>query len=114
MGVKVVFSSNDFSAAATLNDSPAASVVASHLPIEALVQIGGSDVYFFVDFTVEVANLVEEVEPGAVAYWPAGSALCVFYGTQPVTPVEVIGKLDDAPDAFKRVMSGDEIVLKKA
>ncbi len=114
MGAKVVFSSNNFSVTATLNDSPAAGVVASHLPIDALVQTGGSDIYFFVDFTVEAANLVEEVEPGTLAYWPAGSALCVFHGTEPVTPVEVIGKLDVAPDAFKKVMSGDEIALKMA
>lgn len=112
--MKVILSSRDVTMRATLDDNPAAAAVAAKLPIEGLAQTRGAEVFFFVDFAVEENDPTEEAPPGTIAYWPAGSAICIFYGSRPMTPVEVIGKLDDDPVLWRKVISGDSIMMKKA
>jgi len=111
---KISIVCNDISMTASLNDSPAAQALLTSLPLEGLVQARGDEVYFFVNFSVDTGDLVEEVATGTIAYWPAGSAVCMFYGSEPVTPVEVIGKLDGDPVEWRGIMSGEEIKVTKA
>ncbi len=113
MGEKVRFISRDLVMTATLNDSAAAAAVASHMPLDGLAQTAGAEVYFFVDFTLEDENPTEDTPPGTIAYWSAGSAICVFFGAQPITPVTVIGVLDGDPNEWRNVVSGTEIRLEK-
>ncbi len=50
------------------------------------------------------------VETGTIAYWPMGSALCVFYGkSQPYSPVSILGKIINNLELFKQVKSGATI-----
>ena len=114
MAQKVVLKCKNISMPAVLDDSPAADTVASNLPITGLAQARGAEVFFFVDFAVDLANPTEEVPVGTIAYWPAGSAICIFYGGAPVTPVEPIGRLEGNPDQWRKVLSGDEITMEKA
>jgi hypothetical protein len=47
------------------------------------------------------------VEQGTIAFWPMGSALCVFYGkSQPYSPVSILGKITSNLELFKEVKSG--------
>lgn len=114
MAQKIVLKCKNISMPATLDDSPAAETVASNLPITGLAQTRGAEVFFFVDFSVEMQNPTEEAPTGTIAYWPAGSAICIFYGSAPLTEVEPIGKLDGAADQWRRIVSGDEITMEKA
>ncbi|MCD6404301.1 MAG: hypothetical protein J7M19_00580 [Planctomycetes bacterium] len=113
MGKKVRFISRDLLMTATLNDSAAAAAVASHLPLEGLAQTAGAEVYFFIEFSVDDEDPTEDAPPGTIAYWPAGSAICVFFGAQPITPVTVIGTLDGNPNEWRNVISGSEVRLEK-
>ena len=64
-----------------------------HLPIEASVSVWKQEVYFETGIDLE-GDLVLNVEPGTLAYWPPGRALCLFYGvSQPYSPVIRLGKL---------------------
>ena len=78
--------------------------IADELPLEGEAARWGEELYF--DVSVEVAdeNTREEVPVGAVAYWPAGPALCLFWGPTPASqgeepraasPVAVVAELDD-------------------
>jgi len=50
------------------------------------------------------------VEKGAIAYWPMGKALCIFYAeSQPYSPVNVIGKMTKNLGIFENVKSGAKI-----
>ena len=50
------------------------------------------------------------VETGTIAFWPMGSALCVFYGkSQPYSPVSILGKITKNLEIFKQVKSGTRI-----
>ncbi len=53
------------------------------------------------------------VETGTIAFWPMGSALCVFYGkSQPYSPVSILGKITSNLDVFKQVKSGITIKVE--
>jgi hypothetical protein len=50
------------------------------------------------------------VENGAIAFWPMGSAICIFYGeSQPYSPVNILGKITKNLEIFKQVKSGTKI-----
>ncbi len=52
----------------------------------------------------------DKVEKGAIAFWPMGSAICVFYGeSQPYSPVNILGKITKNLELFKQVKSGTKI-----
>ena len=92
---------------ATLNDSPTADSVWKALPFSGHVQLWGDEIYFSIPVTVELApEATDVVEPGAVAYWPPGGAMCFFWGPTPVSrgdecraasPVNIIGKIEGDP-----------------
>jgi hypothetical protein len=84
------------------------------LPIEGLAALWQKEVYF--DIPVKMGNekAKSNVEKGTLAYWPMGSAFCIFYGeTQPYSPVNVIGRVTKNLEIFEQVKSGTKIIVKK-
>jgi len=78
--------------------------LADALPVEGTATRWGDELYFGVPVDVPAENARAEVPVGAVAYWPRGSALCLFWGPTPasrgdepraVSPVNVVAELDD-------------------
>ena len=72
------------------------------LPIEGEAARWGAELYLTVDVEATPAETTEIVDPGAVAYWPAGPALCLFWGPTPAStdarpraasPVGVVGSV---------------------
>lgn len=51
---------------------------------------------------------------GAVGYWPPGRAVCLFFGQQPVSPVNVIGVLEGDPAALGAVQERQLVRLEAA
>ena len=51
------------------------------------------------------------VPSGAVGYWPPGRAACLFFGQQPVSPVNVIGVLEGDPNLLRVVQEGQLVRL---
>ena len=79
---------------ATLNDSPTARQIATHLPLRGAANVWGDEIYFEIPVqATEAADAVEEVEIGTLAYWPPGNAFCIFYGKTPVNTDGSISKL---------------------
>ena len=78
------------------------------LPLSGDAHRWGDELYVDVPVAVGPEDASTEVPVGAVAYWPAGPALCLFWGPTPASsgrepraasPVTVVGHLDD-PDAL--------------
>lgn len=79
--------------------------LADALPLEGRAARWGDELYFDVPVEVDAeANARAEVEPGTIAYWPQGPALCLFWGPTPAStgpepraasPVNVVARLDD-------------------
>lgn len=104
---------------AALNDSTTADAVWDALPITGSVQTWGDEIYFTIPVdAAEAPDARATVDKGAVAYWPPGSALCLFWGPtpmsrgneiRPASAVNVIGAIDGDPTVLAGVEDGIEI-----
>lgn len=74
------------------------------LPVEGDANRWGDELYFRIPVDVPEEDGRVDVPPGAVAYWPQGNAVCLFWGPTPAstdaTPraasaVNVVATIDD-------------------
>lgn len=114
-GDKLVFSS--------LNSTPTADQVWDALPIEASASIWGNEIYFRIPIEAKEEDSQEVVDMGALAYWPPGQALCLFFGRTPASQgddiraasaVNVLGSIEGDPTVLKQVKSGETVVVERA
>lgn len=66
------------------------------LPVEGNASKWGDELYMTVPVNVEPTDTQTTVEPGTIAYWPAGPAFCLFWGPTPAST-------DDRPAAASPV-----------
>jgi hypothetical protein len=84
------------------------------LPFEGRAARWKEEVYFETPVKLGSEKAKGTVEVGTIAYWPMGSALCIFYGTtQPYSPVNVVGKVTSNLELFRIVKSGTKIRVEK-
>lgn len=110
-------------AEAVLNDSRTAAAVWDALPLRIAGQTWGDEIYFGIPVKAETENARAVVEMGDLAYWPPGSAFCIFYGPtpasrgdeiRPASPVNVFGRVLGDPTVFKPVRSGATVRVERA
>ena len=83
------------------------------LPVEGRAALWKEEVYFEIPIKMGEEKAKPTVETGTIAFWPMGSALCVFYGkSQPYSPVSILGKITSNLDVFKQVKSGITIKVE--
>ena len=108
---------------AELSDTPTADLVWDALPITASGSTWGDEIYFRTPVRAEEQDAVPTVEMGAVAYWPPGQAICLFYGLtpmsvgdeiRPASPVNVFGRIMGDATILKSVSSGSEVTVERA
>jgi hypothetical protein len=88
--------------------------IAKRLPIEGRAALWREEVYFQISVKLGKEKAEPTVEKGAVAYWPMGNALCIFYGgSQPYSPVNIVGQVTKNLELFERVKSGTRIMVEK-
>jgi hypothetical protein len=84
------------------------------LPVEGRAALWKEEVYFEIPVKLGEEKAKPTVETGAIAFWPMGSALCVFYGkSQPYSPVSVLGKITQNLELFSQVKSGTKIKMEQ-
>jgi hypothetical protein len=98
---------------ADLNDTDTARLIADALPIESKAQRWGHEVYFAIPVQTGEEDARAEMASGAVAYWPPGQALCLFFGQQPYSPVNVVGSLEGDPQVLGAVQAGTPVRVEK-
>ena len=96
----------------TLNDSKTAEAIWEALPIKARANTWGDEIYFAIPVKLGLENGQEVVDMGDLAYWPAGSGFCIFFGPTPMSRGDEI-RPASAVNVFGKVV-GDATVLKKA
>jgi hypothetical protein len=83
------------------------------LPVEGRAALWKEEVYFEIPVKIGEEKAKPTVESGAIAFWPMGSALCVFFGdSQPYSPVNILGKITKNLELFKQVKSGATIKVE--
>lgn len=89
-------------------------MIARKLPFEGRAALWKEEVYFEIPVKMGEEKAKSTVEKGTIAFWPMGSALCIFYGqSQPYSPVNVLGKVTKNLDIFSKVKSGTVIRVEK-
>ena len=83
------------------------------LPVEGRAALWKEEVYFEIPVKIGEEKAKPTVETGSIAFWPMGSALCVFFGeSQPYSPVNILGKVTKNLELFKQVKSGATIKVE--
>jgi hypothetical protein len=107
---------------AVLNDSTTAGLVWDALPLTVPGETWGDEIYFSIPVKAKTENPRETVEMGDLAYWPPGSAFCIFFGPtpmsrgdeiRPASAVNVFGKIIGDPAVFKKVRSGTQVRVER-
>lgn len=120
---KISISAGDVSVTAALNDSSTADLLWEALPLEASANTWGDEIYFRITVQADEEDGASDVvDMGAVAYWPPGQALCLFFGRTPASrgdeiraasAVNVMGTIDGDATVLKQVRSGTRVVVEK-
>jgi len=83
------------------------------LPVEGRAALWKEEVYFEIPVKIGEEKAKPTVETGTIAFWPMGSALCIFFGqSQPYSPVNILGKVTKNLGLFEQVKSGATIKVE--
>lgn len=119
----IKITAGNVSALAGIGDTPTADKIWDALPLSARASTWGDEIYFSIPVKCRPEDAAKEVvELGDLGYWPPGSAFCIFFGPtpassggeiRPASAVNVFGRVQGDPKAFKAVRSGEEVTLEK-
>ena len=120
----ITITSGEVAVTARLVESETAELVWDALPLEATVSTWGDEIYFRTPVSAGESpdsRVVQEV--GAVAYWPSGQALCLFFGPTPastgnepraISPVNPVGMIEDDPQVLRSIGQGAGILVERS
>ena len=124
MKIKITTPSTGSVEATLTDENPAtAKAVYDALPITGRANLWGDEIYFNIPVEADPENEKTVVELGDLAYWPPGSAFCIFFGLtpmsggdeiRPASAVNVFGKIIGGPKVFKKVKGGETVTIEKA
>ena len=120
---KIAVTAGSVLVAATLNDSSTAEALWDSLPLEASANTWGDEIYFRIAVNADEEDGASDVvDMGALAYWPPGQALCLFFGRTPASrgdeiraasAVNVIGSIEGDATVLKQVKSGARVFVER-
>lgn len=107
---------------AELNDSATSEALWKSLPLEASGNRWGEEIYFSIPVACELASDARvEMQVGELAYWPPGSAFCIFWGATPAShgdepraasPVNPVGMIKGDCSELNTVADGTVVRIE--
>tara|TARA_B100000809_G_scaffold229359_1_gene242967 strand:+ start:145 stop:519 length:375 start_codon:yes stop_codon:yes gene_type:complete len=107
---------------AQLNESETAQAIYDALPIECIGSRWGDEYYSRIDVQMtEASDSRSEMAVGELAYWPPGTAFCVFFGPTPASfgdepraasPVNPIGHISEDCSALSELDHSEPMVIE--
>jgi len=120
---KIIISTEKLRMEAILTEGSSADMFWNALPLTGRANTWGDEIYFNVNLQMQLdSNASDIVESGNIAFWPPGSAFCIFFGRTPASlgdevraasAVNILGKIDGDEREFRSVPSGEEVRLEK-
>ena len=90
------------------------STIVKNFPLEGRCILLKDEVYFKIPLRIGEEKATISVEEGTIAYWPMGSAICIFLGkARPYSPVNRIGKITENIEVFRKVKLGIRIKVDR-
>lgn len=120
--LRILVDGHELAAAWTGENPNTRDAIADALPLEGDAARWGDELYFRTEVDVPAEDARAEVPVGAVAYWPQGNAVCLFWGPTPASrgdepraasPVNVVAELDDV-GPLSRVEGGATVRIERA
>ena len=107
---------------AQLNESKTAQAIYDALPIECIGSRWGDEYYSRIDVQMtEASDSRSEMAVGELAYWPPGTAFCVFFGPTPASfgdepraasPVNPIGHISEDCSELSELDHSEPMVIE--
>ncbi|MGA7602433.1 MAG: cyclophilin-like fold protein [Nitrososphaeraceae archaeon] len=124
--ISIEFTDSGKTAYIELDDSQSPKTVKAildNLPIKVKINRWGDELYTDkTSIVAEEENAQSVVKPLDVAYWPEGNALCLFYGSTPISkspdeilpysPVNIVGKIITKDDILEEFKDNSTVVIK--
>src|ERR671919_933041 len=124
--ISIKFPYSDKTVFIELDDSQSPKTVKAildNLPIEVKINRWRDELYTYkIPIVAEEENAQSVVKPLDVAYWPEGNALCLFYGSTPISkspdeilpcsPVNIVGKIITKDDILEEFKDDSTVVIK--
>jgi uncharacterized protein len=124
--ISIKFTESGKTAYIELDDSRSPKTVKAildNLPIDVKINRWGDELYTDkTSIVAEEEDAQSEVKPLDVAYWPEGNALCLFYGSTPISkspdeilpysPVNIVGKIVIKDDNLEEFKDHSTVVIK--
>ena len=124
MSRRIQISAGGVSLPAVLAEGSTADKLWEALPIRGKASTWGEEIYFAIPLqAVQEKGAREEMKVGEIAFWPPGSAFCIFFGPTPASageapraasPVNPLGKIEGDAALFKKVRPGAEVRIERA
>ena len=105
-------------------DTPTAHAVLAQLPIAAVAQTWGDEVYFSTPVSAELeAGATAIVRAGEIAFWTQGQAIAIGFGPTPISegdeirlanPCNIFANALDDVKALRSVRDGDPVSVEAA
>ncbi len=121
--MRIAIRAGEVAVEADLNDTAAAAALWDALPIEASGSVWGDEIYFPIPIEADLEDPKEVVALGEIAFWPPGSAFCIFYGPtpasrgddiRPASAVTPLGHIDGDATAFRGTRDGVNVTIERA
>jgi len=120
---QIIITAGSVSLTATLSQNKTAQAIFQALPIDGSVKRWGDEIYFSIPVIIDEAeDARQEMQVGELAYWPVGTAFCIFFGRTPVSKdnepraysnVNPFGKIDGDATQFRKVEDNERIKITK-
>jgi hypothetical protein len=121
--MRVRIRAGDVECEAELNDSTTARAIARALPIDGRAKTWGEEIYFEIPVAAdEASDARQDMEVGELAYWPPGSAFCIFFGRTPASTgegpraasnVNPVGRVVGDARSFSSVENGASVRIER-
>jgi len=119
---RIRITAGEASLEADLNESTTAKKLLEALPITGRGNRWGDEIYFSIPVEADEDPAARaDMQVGEIAYWPPGSAFCIFWGPTPASrgsepraasPVNPLGKIDGDATQFGAVGSGTKVTIE--
>ncbi|MBI0582983.1 MAG: hypothetical protein ISF22_02015 [Methanomassiliicoccus sp.] len=122
MGNRILLLIDEHDFEIELNDSDTANAIWLAAPFDSTTNAWGDEIYFEVPVKNALENGRKVLEAGEIAFWPEGSALCVFFGPTPVSTgkapeaiseVSPVGRLVGDPRRFEVVGDRRKVMVRR-
>jgi hypothetical protein len=119
---RISIQAGSLTVAAALLENATADAIWDSLPVAGVVNRWGEEIYFALPVAVGLEHGQDVVDAGDIAYWPPGTAFCIFFGRTPASrgneiraasAVTVVGRLTGTPEDLGCVRDGETITVAR-